>query len=80
MPKYSYRCSSCNKEFDLYHSMFHLLEKCIICEANSVEKMPSLDFTNTSSSDAGKIVNETIEEVRREVEEQKLKLKEGFHD
>ena len=81
MPKYGYRCVSCGKDFDVYHSMFEVIDKCIICEADSsIQRRPDFAFSVAVADNAGKLVNETIEELKKEVKQEKLKLKEEFHD
>ena len=79
MPKYSYSCSACGKEFEIYHSMFEAIDKCIVCEAYDVVRKPSL-FTVTKTTNAGTLVNEFIEETKRDVLAEKQELKEEYND
>ena len=76
MPKYNYRCLECGREFDLYHSMFESIDRCIICEAEMVERIPSLSFSVSKTNKAGKLVNEFINDAKQEMEIEKQKLKE----
>ena len=80
MPKYSYRCLACDREFDLYHSMFEAIERCILCEAEKVEKIPSLSFSVSQANNAGELVKEFIKDAKESVKEEKKKLKEEYND
>ncbi len=78
MPKYSYRCSGCDKEFELYHSMFESIERCILCEAEEVKRVPYLNFSVANSKKSGDIVKEFINDVKVDVEKEKKKLREEY--
>mgnify|MGYP003660684731 CR=1 FL=1 len=80
MPKYNYRCLDCGKEFDLYHSMFEIIERCVLCEAEKVERIPSLSFSVSKRNGAGKLVKEFIKDAEQSVKEEKKKLKEEYND
>tara|TARA_R110001583_G_scaffold2257_13_gene16705 strand:+ start:3148 stop:3390 length:243 start_codon:yes stop_codon:yes gene_type:complete len=80
MPKYNYKCSGCDREFDLYHSMFENVEECILCGAEKVVKIPSLSFSVSKTNGAGKLVKEFIEDAKQSVKEEKKKLKEEYND
>ncbi len=79
MPKYNYKCSDCNEGFEIYHSMSEIIDACILCESPSVQRIPSLSFTTTTSSSSGKLVTSYIEETKKAVAEQKQKLKEDYN-
>jgi putative FmdB family regulatory protein len=80
MPKYNYRCLGCGKEFDLHHSMFEIIERCILCEAEKVEKIPSLSFFVSKAKGTGKVVKEFIKDAEQSIKEEKKKLKEEYND
>jgi hypothetical protein len=53
-------------------------QHCVECSSEKVFKIPSLGMSKVSrstSSKAGKIVDEYIEDVKKEVKREKLKLK-----
>jgi len=78
MPKYNYRCLDCDREFELYHSMFENIEKCILCEAGEVKKIPSLSFSVSTVNKSGNLVKEFIQDAKQDVEIEKQKLKEEY--
>ncbi len=78
MPKYIYKCLSCNQDFEIYHSMSEIIDECIICEARTVQRIPSLSFTTVNNNKSGQLVKDYLEENRASVLEQKRKLKESY--
>jgi len=78
MPKYTYKCSSCEEGFEIYHSMSEIIEECIMCGSLTVQRIPSMSFTTTTTNNSGKLVKSFIEETKLSVAEQKNKLKEGY--
>ena len=80
MPKYNYSCCGCGKEFELYHSMFDTIDKCIICESLDIERKPWLSFTTTSKNNSGHLVKDFIENTKRDIEIEKEKLKGDYND
>ncbi len=80
MPKYNYKCFACNKEFEVRHSMTESIESCTFCQEKNVKKIPSLNFSVGKASSAGKLVKEYIEDTKRQVSDEKDKLKREYHD
>lgn len=80
MPKYIYKCSACEEDFEIYHSMTELISNCILCEAQAVQRIPSLSFSTTVDNNSGKLVKAHIEETRKSVLEQKRKMREEYGD
>ena len=80
MPKYSYSCSSCGEDFDVYHLMSEVADKCTICESSDIKRNVCFSFTTTAKNESGGLVKEFIEYTRREVKREKRRLKEEFHD
>ena len=80
MPKYSYSCSGCGKDFELHHSMFETVDKCIACESFEVERKPLLSFTTTKKNNSGQLVKDFIENTKKDVEIEKEKLKGEYND
>ena len=79
MPKYAYRCSECENEFEIYHSINDKLKNCKSCESiESLIRIPSLTIKivkNTNNkTKVGEIVNSHIEEARQELKKEKDKL------
>lgn len=77
MPTYCYRCPDCNIEFESRHSMNFDSQLCVSCDSEKVFRIPSLsDVKNlTNTSKPGKIVNEYIEDVKREIKQEKRQLR-----
>ena len=79
MPKYAYRCSECENEFEIYHSINDKLKDCKSCESiESLIRIPSL-ITKVVKKDnklkIGEVVNSHIEDARQELKKEKEKLK-----
>lgn len=80
MPKYTYKCSKCEQDFEIHHSMFEIIDACILCEAKSVQRIPSLSFTTVEKNNSGQLVKEYIEETKATILEQKKSMMEGYND
>jgi putative FmdB family regulatory protein len=78
MPKYTYKCLACSKDFEIYHSMSEVIDECIMCEAQTVQRIPSLSFTTTTKNNSGQLVKEYIEEAKASVLEQQRKMTEDL--
>ena len=77
MPKYSYRCTDCDSNYEIWHGMTEEHCKCNICSAFSVVRIPSLlgeVIKNPPKNKAGSVVTKSIEETKREVEQYKREL------
>jgi len=80
MPRYTYRCSACVNEFEVFHGMSEKLENCDEC-SGSLFRVPSTTFTTTKTSatkKTGQIVKEFIEDAKEEIEAEKEKMKLGL--
>ncbi len=80
MPKYSYSCSGCGKDFEIYHSMFENIDRCILCEAYDITKKPSSFFSSMGKEKAGQLVKEFIEQAKTEVGQEKENMKKEQYD
>ena len=80
MPKYNYRCSGCGGEFEIYHSMAEVIGTCILCDDGIVKRIPSLSFSVSKPTGAGSLVRDFIADTKRDVEVEKLRLKEEYND
>mgnify|MGYP003127800627 CR=1 FL=1 len=79
MPKYIYRCSECGGEFEVRHSMTEVVGACVLCGSGPVSRVPSLSFSVSKSTNAGSLVKEYIKDVKRDIQDEKRKLKEDYN-
>lgn len=79
MPVYVYRCHDCKKTFEKRHGMFFEQKRCAHCHGEDIFKVPSVEYTsNQTQSDqkkTGKIVDEYIEDVKKEIKAEKKALR-----
>jgi len=78
MPLYAYKCTDCNKTFEVRHGMFFEDQKCTYCFSHDVFRLPSLSSrksTTTSSDKPGKIVDKYISDVKEELKQERKTLK-----
>ena len=76
MPNYSYHCKKCGRQYEIWHSMTEEHDKCNVCGDSSVVRIPAHlgDVYVACAEKVGDVVNGTIEEIRKEVEEYKKEL------
>ena len=82
MPKYFYKCRSCEETLEFYHSMSEKKNNCTLCgKENTLYKIPS-SFTTEQKDNAekktGDLVKEIIKQFQEELEEQKDNLKNEY--
>jgi len=82
VPRYTYKCSACEEEFNVVHSMSDKLEKREDCEDNcELKKIPSNlvflknNIKHDSNHKVGDIVKGSIEELKQDLKEEKRSLK-----
>ena len=79
MPRYSYICEKCERVFSIIHSMNETIQKCTHSECpdgGHLRKLPTLFCKTTKKEEnVGEVVKKYIEDVRREVKEEKEILK-----
>jgi hypothetical protein len=81
VPKYCYFCTNCEEYFDLVHSYKDIIVDCILCESkNTVYKFLGKPISlskkiTVSKVPAGKIVTDTIEEIKQEIKSERKNLK-----
>ncbi len=78
MPVYCYKCKDCESEFEVRDSMTYVSKRCNSCDSKNVFKIPSLSlnkFVHAQPTRAGKIVDEYIYDVKKEIKEEKKRLK-----
>jgi putative FmdB family regulatory protein len=80
VPRYVYKCQSCETEFEVSHSFGETVDACSEegCNSTEVERIPQ--FINLSKkqgveAQVGSIVNNHIEEAREEVKTYKQEMK-----
>ena len=79
MPRYTYRCDSCEEQFQEFHLISETLTICKLCDAeNCLVRIPQLVGSIKKTNNAGNIINTFIEDAKREVKEEKERLKEEF--
>tara|TARA_R110000822_G_scaffold160404_1_gene300584 strand:+ start:2216 stop:2479 length:264 start_codon:yes stop_codon:yes gene_type:complete len=85
VPKYAYRCKKCDHCFEAVHGMLIKLRNCDKCSMDgSLFRVPSVDYSTKNDTSpelekkTGEIVKEFISDVKKEVEEQKREMKEGY--
>lgn len=79
MPRYNYRCSECDGEFEARHSMTEVVDTCVLCGGGPVSRVPSLSFSVSKPTNAGSLVREYIEDAKRDVQAEKRRLKEDYN-
>ena len=80
MPRYVYKCQSCETEFEVSHSFGETVDACSEEGWNSTEVERIPQFINLSKkqgveAQVGSIVNNHIEEAREEVKTYKQEMK-----
>ena len=81
MPRYVYRCNSCNDHFQVRHGMKEVQESCHLCEhpgnLTRVPQMPSIKKENKiETSSVGSLTKDFIEQNREVLSEMKKEKKE----
>jgi len=80
VPKYTYRCKDCDHSFEAVHGMFVKLQDCDECVTDgSLFRVPSVAYSiegkASTEKRTGELVKEFIHDVKREVKEEKKKMK-----
>ena len=78
MPRYTYRCNSCEEEAEVIHRMSEKRTLCEQCGEETLERVPSQIFSTKPEplQRTGAIVDSYIENAKKEVEREKKILKE----
>ena len=85
MPRYCYRCDNCKETFEINHGMFFQQEQCIKCNnIGHLTKVPDFTIKKRSQNDAqkrtGAIVDEFIEDAKKDLKQQRKSLKTEVFD
>lgn len=77
MPNYCYKCTNCEEEFEVRHSMSFEGQTCVKCNSDLVFRIPSLSLASKAKSTkkVGKIVDDYIQEAKSEIKSEKKALK-----
>ena len=78
MGRYDYQCSECDHVFEARHSAKVTLTECPACEKSSLNKimnMPKINKNIYKKTSAGSLVRKTIEEMKKDIAEEKANLK-----
>ena len=77
MPRYVYRCVSCEAQFEVVHGIFDDQECCIICKSKSIKRVPQMPHikreTSSKGDRVGSEVKRAIDENRALLEDEKKK-------
>ena len=73
MPRYVYKCTSCEEHFEVSHSIFEEQEWCISCDSKSLNRVPQMPHIKREISSKGDKVGS---EVKRAIEENRALLDE----
>lgn len=76
MPTYRYKCKQCENVFEKTHSMSERLTDCEHCDTiQSLIKVPFCISLTYKDNNTGKIVEEYIQDAKRDLEEEINKVK-----
>lgn len=79
MPKYLYKCDTCNEQFEVRHLMKETLEKKEDCEKEcKLTRIPSFFTRINTKKDkkekVGEVVKQFIKDAKQEIKEEKEQL------
>ena len=79
MPNYTYRCDSCNLEFNIFHGINDILIKCQECNEESLVRVRQtiMSTTSTKKEKTGVIVNDFIKDENMKL--QQTMANKGIH-
>jgi putative FmdB family regulatory protein len=80
MPTYRYKCSACNEELEIFHSMSEEATDCTLCKSSGtlvkqISMSPRVVKTKPAGTNRpGGLVNQYIKDVKQELKEEKERL------
>ena len=74
MPRYVYKCIACLGHFEVVHGIFDDQESCILCESESVKRVPQMPHIKRETSSKGDKVGD---KVKSAIEENRAILKDA---
>jgi putative FmdB family regulatory protein len=80
MPQYVYKCKSCDKQWEEFHSLNEAPSKCPFCEMNNFHRVPSYvasvaKMQEENKIKTGEIVKDYIEQNKQVLKELKQEIK-----
>ena len=73
MPRYTYKCISCQKQFDVYHGILDDHNVCGFCYSTKIKRVPQMPHVRREHVSEGERVGE---ETKRAIDENRAILKE----
>ena len=73
MPRYVYKCISCQKHFEVFHGIFEEQKECTFCDSTRLNRVPQMPYIKRENSSEGDRVGS---EVKRAIEANKALLQE----
>ena len=84
MPRYVYRCLSCEGHFQVWHGMAETYKKCDLCDIEDhvirVPQIPSIKEVVDVSTQVGDITKNYIEENQKLLNEMKKEARNSTYD
>ena len=81
MPRYVYKCRECQDSFVTVHGITEDQDHCEICyESGCVYRIPQMPSVKMVGEKVGHIVTEHIEDARKEIREEKKRLRRQEYD
>jgi putative FmdB family regulatory protein len=79
MPNYNYRCNDCEYSFEVRHSMNYEDQVCLKCGSKNIFNVPCIleKIKITKKKQVGKIVDEYIDQAKKDIKKDKSKLTDG---
>lgn len=80
MPQYAYKCKSCDKQWEEFHSISETPSKCPFCEMSNLQRIPSSVTIITKMQEenkirTGEIVKDYIDQNKQVLKELKQEIK-----
>lgn len=60
MPKYVYKCTGCEEQFEVYHGMSEEQEVCTLCDSKDIHRVPQMTFHKVSVEPKGDKVGDKV--------------------
>ena len=85
MPRYVYRCDSCNNHFQVRHGMKEMQESCQLCNAKgNLTRVPQMPFIKNDitedSNKVGDLTKSAIEKNRELLSDMKKEARNQIYD
>jgi putative FmdB family regulatory protein len=76
MPVYTYKCNSCEEQYDTFHDMSTRLTDCEKCgKVNCLKKVLSSSINISEKNNSGQLVKNYIEETKEAFKEEARSIK-----